>query len=268
MITDYRLPFLLRFDAGLLATILFALMLSCIMFGRKIGRRQKAKLEYHENPANATLYTAVFALLSFLLGFTFAMSGSRYDARRMAPIAEANDISAAILRADFFPDSDRVIFRNDLKHYLQARIDFITAEADKSKVLEATRQDSDYSNRLWKHLVQISRENPGSPASIQMMQALSNMFNSARSNLYGELMKVPQAIVLMLFVLALVSAFLIGYASVAKGRFDWFVGVSFCILTCLVIFITLNLDRERRGIIKLTTSDEAILSLMKQVEQP
>src|SRR6202008_4977769 len=111
-----------KMEAWLLVSFLFILMMTFISIGSMTGqRRRKERPDYHENPSNNTIYGSVFGLLAFLLAFTFSMSGNRFDARRLASIKESNDISTAILRADLYPDSDRVVLRNYFKLYLQAR---------------------------------------------------------------------------------------------------------------------------------------------------
>jgi len=254
-------------DAVLLVSFLFVLMLIFIWLGSKAGKRRKGKPDYHDNPSNTTIYGSVFGLLAFLLGFTFSMSGSRYDARRLASIKESNDISTAILRADLYPDSDRVVLRSYFKLYLQERIDFLTAGTDIKKVVEASNRTALQSERLWRHANEFYKKNNTVVISNQMVPALNNMYDSANSNTYSELMHVPSSIVMMLFVLALVAAFYVGYVSVGKGRFDWFIGVGFCWLISVVIYITLDLDRPRRGLIQLDTSHDAIMELMDHFEK-
>jgi hypothetical protein len=267
MNNQYNSSLLFRMDAFLLVFILFFLMLVSIALGSAWSKKQKANLEYYENPANNTIYGAVFALLAFLLAFTFGMSGNRYDARRQATIQESNAIGTAIMRTGLYPDSDRVVFRRDIKNYLQARINYITAGSDITKQIKADSLTSYFASSLWDHALQFSKENPSVIISGQMLPALNDMFDSANTNTYNELMHVPESIVIMLFTLMLVCAFFIGYISVGKGRFDWFTGVGFCLLCSLVLFITLDLDRPRRGLIQLDTSRLAITSLMIQFEK-
>jgi len=254
-------------DALLLVSFLFVFMLTFIWLGSKAGQRRKGKPDYHDNPSNTTIYSSVFGLLAFLLAFTFSMSGNRFDARRVASIKESNDISTAILRADLYPDSDRVVLRNYFKLYLQARIDFLTSGTDIKKVVEASNRTRLQSRYLWKHVHEFYKKNNTTVITGQMVPALNNMFDSANSNTYSELMHVPSSIVMMLFLLALVAAFFVGYVSVGKGRFDWFIGVGFCLLISVVVYITLDLDRPRRGLIQLDTSHEAILELMDLFEK-
>lgn len=259
----YTRPFLLRIDTWTLVAILFLLMMLFIALGSLIAKRQRNKPGYIENPANSTIYGAVFGLLAFLLAFTFSMSGSRFENRRQASLAEGNAIGTAILRADMFPDTERNAFREDFKQYLQARITMITAGADVKKIIAANKQVSFYAARLWKRAMDLSKINPN-VISGQMIIALNEMFDSATTNTYSEAMRVPQSIVLMLFILSVIAAFFVGYISVGKGRFDWLIGTGFCLLSSLVIFITLDLDRPRSGLIQLDTSHEAIISLMQQ----
>jgi hypothetical protein len=267
MNNEYKSSLLFQTPALLLVSILFFLMLACIAVGSYWSKKRKANLEHYENPANNSVYGAVFALLAFLLAFTFSMSGNRYDARRQATIAEANAIGTAILRAGVYPDSDRIVFRNDLKNYLQARIDNITAGTDITELIKTDKQALLYASRLWNHALQFSHKNSSVIISGQMMPALNEMFDSATTNTYSERMHVPESIVMMLFAFSLIAAFFIGYISVGKGRFDWFTGIGFCLLSALVLFITLDLDRPRRGLIQLDTSHQAIISLMDQFEK-
>lgn len=264
MIADiYKMPFLLRIDAWLLTMILFALMMLFMFFGFSVAKKRLGARDKVENLANNTVYSAVFGLLAFLLAFTFSMSGSRFDSRRQASVAEGNAIGTAILRADLYPDSERVALRNYLKNYLQARIESITGtRAD--KVMEADAKASLYATTLWKNATEFSKSNQSVIISGQMLPALNAMFDSASTNTYSERMRVPQNIVVMLFILSIISSFFMGYLSVGKGKFDWMLGTGFCLLTSLVIFITLDLDRPRRGMIQLDTSHEAIMSLMNQ----
>lgn len=129
----YQTPFLRRVDIWVLTVILFALMMLFMLLGFTIARRRFVKNNKVENPANNTVYSAVFGLLAFLLAFTFSMSGSRFDSRRQASVAEGNAIGTAILRADLYPDSERAVLRDGLKHYLQSRIESITGGTNSEK---------------------------------------------------------------------------------------------------------------------------------------
>jgi hypothetical protein len=266
LIDTYEQPFLFRIDIWVVTIALFTLMMFSMSAGSSIAEKRRAKNDAVENPANATVYSAVFGLLAFLLAFTFSMSGSRFDMRWRASVAEGNAIGTAILRADLYPDTERLALRDDFKKYLQARIVSVTNGSYDEKVVEADVQASIYAARLWKRATDFSKSNQSIIVSSQMLPALNAMFDSASTTNYSERMRVPQSIVVMLFILSIISSFFVGYHSIGKGRFDWVLGIGFCLLTSLVIFITLDLDRPRHGLIKLNASHDAIVSLMKQLE--
>ena len=91
-------------------------------------------------------------------------------------------------------------------------------------------------------------------SSVDAISAITSSSDAAR---------VPDSIVSMLFVLSLATAFYLGYSSAGKERLDWFVAVGFCVLTSVVVYITLDLDRPRRGFIQLTGSHQAMVELRK-----
>lgn len=55
----------------------------------------------------STLESAMLGLLALMIGFTFAMALSRFDARRNAVLNEANSIETAALRARLLPEPHR-----------------------------------------------------------------------------------------------------------------------------------------------------------------
>jgi hypothetical protein len=250
-------------DTWVYAVTLFALMLVCIWIGSRFGDKQ-AKNNITESESNKTIFGATFGLLAFILAFTFGMSGTRYESRRAASLGEANAIGTAILRADLYPEQERNGFRADFKNYLQARIDYLSCGKDHPKMAEYVRSQQSAANNLWKRAMRLTVNAPSIIPSNQMIPALNGMFDSATSNDYAELMKVPQSIVIMLFLLCLISTLLVGYIWGEKGKLDWYVTTGFCFLSSLVIFITLDLDRPRRGLIQLETSHQAIFSQIDQ----
>ena len=75
-----------------------------------------------------TIITALYALLCFILAFTYNMSESRFEKRKTHIVEEANAIGTALLRCDLYEDSTRSVLRKDFYHYVQARIDFYEAQ--------------------------------------------------------------------------------------------------------------------------------------------
>jgi hypothetical protein len=253
--------FLYRTDSALLCGALFCLMVLSIFAGSKLGKISFIK--HKDSAGNTTIVSALFGLLGFLLAVTFGMSGSRFDARRDAIINESNAIGTAILRSDLYPDAVRKEFRNEFKRYLEARIDYYEAGRNVQKKDAASRAADSLELFLWKVATEEATRNPDFIRSNQMIPALNDMFDNATICNAREKARVPDSIVALLLALSISSAFYAGYISVGKGKLDWFIIIGFCILTSLVMYITLDLDRPRRGLINLDSTHQTMTDLLK-----
>jgi len=238
---------------------LLTLMLISIWLGTKVHNLRKASREKHEG--RGSIMKAMLALFGFLLAFTFGMSGSRFDARRQAIVHEANAIGTAILRADLYPDSQRVEFRKDFQEYLEARIAYQESGLDLDSVYLALDEAAAAGKRIWNRAASLSKDRDLFVASNQMVGAVNHMLDLSTTRTIGELSRVPDSVYYMLFVLALVSAFFLGYSM--ADTIDWMAASTFCLLIVVVIYITLDLDRPRRGFIDMSTSHQAMIELRK-----
>jgi len=98
---------------SLLVIFLAGIALTCVAIeaGHWLGRRS----DNRGGGSVATLQAAVFGLLALMIGFTFAMTLSRYDARRAAVLSEANAIGTTALRARLLPEPHRTATLNLLR---------------------------------------------------------------------------------------------------------------------------------------------------------
>ncbi|CAN5393970.1 hypothetical protein BH09BAC3_BH09BAC3_27380 [soil metagenome] len=242
-------------DASLLVVVLLLLMLLFIFVGRKVGSKVTPQPEGH----TGTVVSAILGLMAFLLAFTFGMSGSRFDTRRKNIVDEANAIGTAIILADLYPEEQRKAFREDFKVYVEERIHYF----ENGYVPDSEIVQVDHGPKLWNRAAQLSHHPENLLASQKMIPALTDMLSLSTVRLIGELSRVPDSIVWMLLILAMVSAFYLGYSSSSRPSIDWLVSIGFCVIISLIIFITLDLDRPRRGLIQLSTSEKAMTDLRK-----
>jgi hypothetical protein len=255
-------------NAALLSSILFIGMVLLLELGSAVGHRLRKTEDNENNSINTTIVAAVLGLFAFLLGFTFSMSGGRFENRRINNINEANAIGTAILRADFYIKSERDSFRSDFKGYTLARINYFKAGNNMPALKKAEMDAQSYTNRIWNRASSNATHSTSLFPGNLMIPALNSMFDSANYNNYGEKFRVPDLIVLLLFSISLVSAFFVGYYSIRKGGFNRTITVGFCLLSTLVIYTTLDLDRSRSGLIRPNTSQQSITDLMTIFDQP
>jgi hypothetical protein len=251
--------FLNNTDASILAIVLFTGMVIMVGLGSWVARTWH-KESIQKSGVNALL-GSLFALFGFMLAFTFGMSGSRYESIRDIVVEEANSIGTAALRADLYPDSIRTSFRVDFKNYLDARIAYYNDFFEKEKLKKAKEDAAKASTDLWAIAMRASKLPNMLIPSNNMVPALNSMFDDATKRESLARAHVPDPIVYMLFILGIVTSFIVGFTSSGLDYKDWIIVAGFLLLSCMIIYITLDLGRPMRGLIQTETGQKAIEEL-------
>ena len=251
-------------DTRIICVILFLGMLAFIQLGRRIARRRANNEK--ENSANAAIIGSLYGLMGLLLAFTFGMSGDRFKSRKEVIVNESNAMSTAIGRIALYADSVQPQFRASFRSYLEARIRYYSAMRDTAKIRQAMNDADKHAADIWRIASSNSRIPSNLVASNQMVPALNEMFDIANTRFWGELERTPSSILTMLLFLSLTTAFMAGYTSQAKGKFDWYLATTFCFLIALVIFFIIDLDAPRKGTITLDAHERAIVNLRKMLD--
>ncbi len=243
--------------------IAFALFIGIFIFylaGVRLGNYQKKYNPDAKAEGVGPLEGALLGLLALLLSFTFSMSASRYDTRRLLLIKEANDIGTVVLRAAMYPDSIHREFKKDLQQYLETRIAYYNAGDDEAKINKALTDATIISDRIWQRATRLSR---GSSATIPhslMLPALNDMIDVVTSRDSARLARVPDPIFWLLIILTLLGSLIIGYSKKEKKN-DWIVLSIYSLMTVITIYTIMDLDRPRQGIIKTDTAHQKIIEL-------
>jgi hypothetical protein len=247
--------------------IVFAVFIAMILLffaGRKVfvyvSRRN---LDMKDRNLGA-VQGSLLGLLALLMAFTFSMSNSHYDRRIQVINDEANNLSTAILRADLYPDSTRQAFRRDLRGYLETRIRFFEVGIDTAAAMQALREGSAWQSKLWARAASFAREPGYIVTSNQMIPALNAVFDIATTRNTALRNKVPDIIFWVLILLCLTSAFTMGYAEGVK--MDLVMNLGFAVMISLALYLVLDLDRARRGVINVGFVQQEIVNLRSMLE--
>jgi hypothetical protein len=92
---------------------------------------------------------AALGLLSLLIGFTFAMSADRYEARRHMVVDEANAISTVWLRQKLLDEPARTRLGVLMRDYVRARQAVFAAGADHRGLGAADASTERLQDRIW-----------------------------------------------------------------------------------------------------------------------
>ena len=84
-----------------------------------------------------------------MIGFTFAMSLSRFEARRDAVLNEANAIGTTALRARLLPEPHRTETLKLLREYVKIRLDITQRAVSQTELTTAIDRSNALQEALW-----------------------------------------------------------------------------------------------------------------------
>lgn len=252
--------FLYQTPAVVISLVLFILMVFINRTGYYFRKRSITKDPDQVSDGLGPVEGSLLGLLALLLSFTFGISASKNDTRRQVIVQEANNIGTAILRCDLYPDSIRKELRTDFRLYVNSRIAYYQAGIDTAALNSSLQQANDVSGRIWKRVMALSQDKDNTLRSQQMIPALNDMMDIVTTRDAERSAHVPESILWMLFLLTLAGSFITGYGQKDK-RFNWIIVSSFALMTSLTIYLILDLDRPRRGIINMEQTHQKIVDL-------
>lgn len=256
---------LYELDASVIILLLFALMAITYVLGFRLRKLFEKKQLSESHTDWSVLQSSLLALFAFFLGFTFNMSAGRFDTRRQVIVEEANCIGTAILRADLYPDSIRYVMRAHFKKYVDYRIDYFNAGIDQAKINTALQQSTDESTALWHMAIQLSRDNAYTEGTRSLIPALNDMIDAVTTRDAAKNANVPPSIIWVLFALSIFSSFIIGYGTKSE-HLNYIAGFVFISMVSISIYLIIDLDRPRRGIINLEDANQRIVELRGMFE--
>jgi hypothetical protein len=195
----------------------------------------------------------MLGVLALLLGFTFSLSLQRFDSRSEAVVTEANAIGTTILRADLLPETVRDSTQELLDRYVDLRIRAGTISMDRyGERGDVLQQSGDVLDALWDLAVSASMENPNPATTGLYVQALNQMIDAYGARDAELERHVPEPVLFLMFLAFVMMSLLIGYAAGVSGHRATFATYMLLVLVSCMIFIVIDLDRPRRGLIEVS----------------
>ncbi|KAB7708537.1 hypothetical protein GBN32_13605 [Plesiomonas shigelloides] len=256
--------FFLGTDSTVLCGLLLALMLLASVIGFTVGRLRHS--EDDTNGATVQIESALFGLLGLLLAFTFAAAASRNETRKELMVDASNAIGTVYLRTFLYEPQTGSTLRVHLKDYLDQRIAYYEVRSDIAAIRQVLAKTDQLQNQLWGQVMQASRQQEHYLASMQMIPAMNEMFDLASSRLSYDRTHIPDILLIVLTIQALAAAFANGYNSSKSRHFNFFASIGFALLTVMVVYLILDLDRPRRGILNLDVQQQLFTELRSKMD--
>lgn len=163
---------------------------------------------------------AVLGLLGLLLGFTFAMSVGRHDARRGMVVEEANAIGTAWLRAGLLPGDYPEPVKALLRRYVEIRLAGREVADNQVKLAEALAASAEVQDALWAHAEAAAKEAPNAVV-VSFINALNTMIDTDVKRVAVGI-HIPVTVWVLVVFVAAFGCFISAYGSGAQGARSYF----------------------------------------------
>ena len=236
-----------------IAGILFVSMVVAVEAGYRIGLRTRAAASDSSKAHISAVQASLLGILALLLGFTFSLSLQRFNSRSEAVVDEANAIGTAYLRAQLLPAPLRDDLQKALRDYLDLRVEAGSFSLADHAGREALLAKTGRSQRaLWAYARRAAEEDPRPVTTGLFIQSLNELIDSFGRRDAALNRHVPEMVLLLLYGTFLMAAIILGYASGVAGHRVSFVTYILVALIVLLVFIIIDLDRPRRGLIQVS----------------
>ena len=249
------------FEIALTALGLFTGMLCLTELGRWIGRIRIRRGTVESGGSFAVLEGGVFGLMGLLIALSFSASASRLEARRQMIVDETNAIGTAWLRIALLPEARQSDMRQQFVLYVDTRLAFFRDMANVDVATLALARTNVLQGAIWSQAVTACGETSSVAASTLLLPALNTMIDLTTTGTMLAKTHLPLLIRVLLILSPLLCAFLAGIESVPLTRRVWMPSVLFALMLSLTVYVILDLDYPRIGLIRVDSFDEALIEL-------
>jgi hypothetical protein len=251
---------------GILAVLgIFLGMLLLLEIGRRLGARRFAWDPEAAKSGSGAVEGAVFGLMGLLIAFTFYSAASRFDVRRTLVVEEANYIDTAWRRLDLLPVAAQPPLREKFRQYVDARLAVYRKLPDVAAARAELDRATAMQNEIWTGAVAACRDSGSTSATMLLLPALNQMIDITTTRTVAAQAHPPVVIYVMLVMLVLAGSLLAGYDLGAGIARYWFHASAFALIMALAIYVILDFEFPRLGLIRLHAFDQVLVDLRQRM---
>ena len=239
-------------NESIIGLAVLGLLLLTIEVGYRLGDKAPPGLTDSAKSQVLAISGAIFGLLALLLGFTFSMSLNRFEQRKQLVVQEANAIGTTYLRSGLLPEPDRSVVAGLLRSYVDARLDFYNLRNDQAQFKIVIDRTEKLQQELWSHGASVVSKDDRPVTTGLFIQSLNEVIDLHSARVAAMENHVPEPVLLLLFLVALMTAVLVGYGCGLAKRRHLFSTSIVAVLIGMVIIAIIDLDRPARGLIRVS----------------
>ena len=251
----------------LFVALLFSGMLILLETGRHLGFRRRPKESEGERGSLGTIEGAVFALFGLVMAFGFSGAASRFNEKRMLIAEEVNTIETAYLRLHLVPRQAQSELQELFRHYVDSRLETYRRLPNMQAAEEEMAKSKKIQEEIWSTAVAATLlPNSHPDAGKLLLPALNNMIDMATTRTMALQLHPPRIVYWLLFGLGLLCSLLAGYRMAIGQHRSWIHILCFSFITVLVVYVILDVEYPRAGLIQLETSDQMLVQVRENMK--
>ena len=178
----------------------------------------------------------------------------------MALIDESNTIGTAVLRIQLLPESYKIEATNLFHEYITLRVAIGQLDLTKSKERNSyNKKIAEIQNKLWTLAISATNDDPRPVTTGAFVKSLNDVIDSQGKRNALLQMHVPEVVLILLFIVFISSGGIMGYSAGLSGKRMVAPIILVSLLITLIVFIIIDLDRPKRGLIQV---DQGIMSAL------
>ena len=232
---------------------IFAVSIILILGAAEAGHRLGTRAARQGAVGVSTLEGAILGLLALMIGFTFSMALSRFEARRDAVVVEATAIGTTALRARLLPASHKGEVLKLLRDYVQLRLDLTRRAVVSAKDLNDTITRSNaIQEALWQQAMAVAAKDNAMVPTGLFLQSLNEMIDDQEKRLAALSNRLPMIVVIALYGISVIAIGFAGYARGIESRQSRLPVHIAGILVAAMVLLIQDIDRPGAGFIKVS----------------
>jgi hypothetical protein len=239
-----------------------AAMLAVSEAGFRWARHSSAGMNAETKSSIQSAETAILGVLALLLGFTMAMSVSRFDTRRHLVLEEANAIGTSYLRAQLIPAPEGPELTRLIRSYVSSRLEY--AKTLNVERIAAARRDTErLQQQIWAQANSFVQKDVHSIPAGLLLQSLNETFDLDAARWTALASHVPRSVTFLDAIIAMLAILFVGYGfGLAGARNVLSIFILSAAITA-VLSVVVDLDQPRQGLIQV--SQQPMLDLQQHL---
>lgn len=233
-----------------LLTLIVVVIVGGTAIGLLVGRSVRDKSEDLREPFSV-MQAALLGFMGLVLAFGLSLAVGRYETRRAAVVEEGNAIGTAYLRAQTIAEPQRSQSLALFKEYTDASIHISRTIPGSAGEARALMESGQLQRQLWALAAQAIDMAPTDTAPRLYEESLNQMFDAQSSRIASLGNRIPTPVLVLGIAGAAIALASLALHLATLGGRGVFTVMSAAALVIAILFVTFDLDRPTRGLIRV-----------------